>query len=394
MIIKYLWNYAKKLRNTSPRWAAFFRAVRSPVYRIKGIFAWFFVLPRSIFCPVNKGDHRVLIIFDLASQPYSVGDILTFQEAGLVLLEKNGCAAVDFALVYDPAHPVVSDPALSNITKDNYLFHLASILPVAQVNPHLGSLFLFNSHAHLERFVADNMDRYVVWPSAGTYFSREYLIYRIFHEIFAEYYQINKRLPALNSRPNMLSWAFDFMRKHVFPSLPVTVQLRRNSINPGRNSNYDVWLEFFAACKERYPVKFIIIGAESEMDERFKQCSNMLMAKDFRTGVEQDLALINSAAIHMGAASGPGSMALFSSKPFLLLNSLSEPLLTMGFIQNGNFARASFSSPVQQIAVVPETVDMLTEEFKKMWAALDKGYWDKLIKQPSNDSSDIYTWLR
>ncbi len=389
-----LWNIAKRLRNTSPPCAAVFRAVRSPIYRIIGIFAWFFALPHSIFCVVRKEDRRVLMIYDLTSQPYSVGDILTFQEAGLVLLEKNNCAAVDFALVYNPARPAAPDPVLSGITEDNYLFHLALILPVAQMNSRLGSLFLFNSHDHLERFVADNMDRYLVWPSAGTYFSREYLIYRIYHELLAEYYQKNNRLPALNPRPNMLSWASDFMHKHVFPFLPVTVQLRKNKVNPGRNSNYDVWLEFFTVCKEQYPVKFIIIGAESEMDERFKRCSNVLMTKDFRAGVEQDLALINGAAIHMGAASGPGSMALFGSKPFLLLNSLSEPLLTMGFIQNGNFARALFSSPVQQITVIPETLDMLNEEFKKMWAVLDRELWDKVIKQPPNNASDIYTWLR
>lgn len=393
-MIKRLWNYAKKLRNTSPRWASIFRTIRGPIYRVKGIVAWFLSLPRSIFYITRKGQRRVLMIYDLRSQPYSIGDIITFQEAGLVLLEKNGCAAVDFALVYDPAHPVAPDPVLSSITEENCLFHLASILPVAQMNPRLGSLFLFNNHEHLERFVADNMDRYVVWPSAGTYFSREYLIYRIFHEIFAGYYRENKRLPVMNPRPNMKSWASVFMREHIFPYIPVTVQLRRNKVNPGRNSNYDVWLKFFDACKERYPAKFIIIGSEHETDERFRRCSNVLMTKDFHAGIEQDLALIAGAAIHMGASSGPGSMALFNCRPFLLVNSLSEPLLTMGFIQNGNFARAFFSSPAQQFTVVPETLDMLNEEFKKMWETLDRELWDKIIKDPSNNAADIYTWLR
>jgi len=373
-----------------------FHVLRSFVRSVLGIIAWFLASPHSIFGVIRKDDRRVLMIYDLTSQPYSIGDILIFQEAGLVLLEENGCAAVDFALVYNPTHPAVPDPVLSSITEDNCLFHLGSILPVAQVNSRLGSLFLFNSHKHLERFVVDNKDRYLVWPSAGTYFSREYLLYRIFNELFVKYYRKNNRLPTLYSRPSMLSWSSNFMRKHVFPFFPVTVQLRRNSINPGRNSNYDVWLEFFAACNGNYPVKFIIIGAESEMDERFKHCPNVLMAKDFRTGVEQDLALINSAAIHMGAASGPGAMAYFSSTPFLLFNApiKTEALLNFGYIQNGNFARAFFSSPVQQVAVTPETLDILNEEFEKMWGALDKELWDKIIKQPSNNTSDIYTWLR
>ena len=387
-------NIVKRLENISPFYAATFRALRSSAHRVFGITAWFIASQHSILGATRKKDRRVLMIYDLTSQPYSIGDIIIFQEAGLVLLEENGCAAVDFALVYNPAHPAVPDPVLSSITEDNCLFHLASILPVAQVNQRLGSLFLFNSHDHLERFVADNMDRYLVWPSAGTYLSREYLLGRIFNEIFARYYRKNNRLPPLYSRHSMLSWSFKFMHKHVFPSLPVTVQLRRNSINPGRNSNYDVWLEFFASCNERYPAKFIIIGAESEMDERFKQYPNVLMAKDFCTSVELDLALINSAAVHMGAASGPGAMAYFSSTPFLLCNAPIETLLNLGYIQNGNFTQAFFSNSAQQITVIPETLDMLNEEFEKMWAVLDKKCWDKIINQPSNNTSDIYTWLR
>ncbi len=395
-MLRHLWNYAKKLRNTSPTWALFFRVVRSPIYKAIGISAWFRALPHSIFGgAIRKENRRILMIYDLSTQPFSVGDILTFQEAGLVLLEKYGCSAVDFALVYNPVNPAVPDPSFSSINEDNCLFHLASILPVAQVNPRLGSLFLFNNHDYLNRFVIDNMNLYFPWPSAWMYFSKEYLSYRIFNELLAEYYQKNNRLPVLNSRPNVRLWVFNFMRKHIFPSIPVTVQLRRNFINdPRRNSDYDVWFKFFSACNGRYPVKFIIIGSEAEMDERFKNCPNVCTAKDFRTGVEQDLALIESAVMHMGASSGPGMLALFGSKPFLLLNSPLEPLLTLGFTRHGNFAQAFFSSPVQQYSIVPETLDLLNEEFEKMWAAVDKEFWDKIMKQPLSYAPDTYTWLR
>lgn len=361
---------------------------------IRGFITWVFMKPIQEFLPVRNANKRILIIYDLSAQPFSIGDILLFQEASLVLREENGCADVDFAFVYDPTHPAPPDPVLSSITEDNCIFHLASILPVAQVNPYLGSLFLFNSHAHIERFVADNTERYQVWPSAGAYISREYLYYRIFNELLADYYRKNNAIPSLQSRPNMLSWALRFLHEHVFPAIPVTVQLRRNSINPDRNSNYDIWLEFFASCNKLYPAKFIVLCGESEMDERFKNCPNVLVAKDFRTHIEQDLALINSAAIHMGASSGPGTMALFSSKPYLLINSSLKSLVNTGFIQKGNFTRAFFASSVQQITVTAETSDMLNDEFKKMWMSLDMESWNKNIKQPSNNTADIYTWLR
>lgn len=361
---------------------------------ILGLITWFFMKPIQGFLPVRNANKRILIIYDLSAQPFSIGDILLFQEASLVLRAENGCAAVDFALVYDPTHPASHDPVLSSITEDNCMFHLASILPVAQVNPYLGSLLLFDSHAHIERFVADNTERYHVWPSAGAYISRAYLYYRIFNELLTDYYRKNNELPYLQSRPNMLSWALSFLHEHVLPAIPVTVQLRRNPINPDRNSNYDVWLEFFASCSKLYPAKFIVLCGESEVDERFKKCPNVLVAKDFRTHVEQDLALINIAAIHMGASSGPGIMAMFSSKPYLLLKSPLKPLIKTGFIKTGNFTRAFFASSVQQITVTAETSDMLNDEFKKMWLSLDMESWNKNIKQRSNSTADTYSWLR
>ena len=118
---------------------------------------------------------RLLIIYDFSSQPFSIGDILIFQEASLVLRERHGLGKVDFALVYDPQSPVVPDPAFKNVDTESFLFHLSSVLPAAQVNPHLGSVFLLDSHRQLERHVANNAEEYIVWPSRNQYASREYL---------------------------------------------------------------------------------------------------------------------------------------------------------------------------------------------------------------------------
>jgi hypothetical protein len=130
------------------------------------------------------------------------------------------------------------------------------------------------------------------------------------------------------------------------------------------------------------------------MDGRFNNCPNVLIAKDYHTSIEQDLALINAAAIHMGASSGPGMMALFSAKPYLLLNAPLKPLVDAGFIQNGNFARAFFANSVQQITVSAETADMLRDAFDNMWASLDMEFWNRTIKQPIDKAADFYTWLR
>ena len=51
----------------------------------------------------------------------------------------------------------------------------------------------------------------------------------------------------------------------------------------------------------------------------------MIVAKDHHTVVAEDLALISTSAIHMGASSGPASMAWFNDKPYLVVNIVCDP---------------------------------------------------------------------
>lgn len=387
----------KRLKYSSSFGAWLFEVIASfcrGAHVVRGLLSWLVLGPARQMLPAFDNDRRILIIYDLSGQSFGIGDILLFQEVSLVLLDRYEAKQVDFALVYNPQRPAAPDPVLATITEENCLYHLASILPAAQVNRHLGSLFLFNSHDHLERYVANNINSYsAVWPSAKTYLSREYLFYQAFNVEIANYYREHKQIPHLHSRDHLLSWADVFIRERVSPSAPVTVQLRRNRLNPDRNSNYDVWLEFFLACNERYPAKFIIIGTAAEMDERFRLCPNVLMAKDFFSQVEHDLALINRAVIHMGASSGPGTLAMFGDKPYLLINSPADPLLKIGFAGDGIFLRAFFAGPNQQVTIAPETLEMLLAEFEKMWGSLDQPL--RAVANPeATATKKDYSWLR
>ena len=333
------------------------------------------VAPALTWRSSNEKDRRLLIIYDFSAQPYSIGDILILQEASLVLRENFDVHTVDFAFVYDPKEPTNGDPAFVNITEENCLFNLASILPIAQVNPYLGSVFLFNSHAHLERFVIDNYDRYHVWPSAGEYIEKKYMYYDVFNTLLFNYYKERKTIPYLNSRPPLLSWANGFLREHILPSVPVTVQLRRNPVNKRRNSHYESWFTFFEYCENVYPATFVIICSKSETDERLRKYSNVLIAKDYYTSIEQDLALINASAIHMGAGSGPGAIAVFGAKPFCLFNTGIIWELHRGKVQEGDSNRMFFSSRWQNLFSGQETSDLLINEFKRMWSTVDLDYW-------------------
>lgn len=315
------------------------------------------------------GSHesKLLIIYDLSSQPFSVGDILIVQEASLVLRESHKLKKIDFAVVYDPSKPVVADPAFSYIDPESFLFHLSSILQAAQVNPYLGSFFLFDSHSSLESYVADNKSNYQVWPSLGLYASREYLFYHCFNELFYQFYEANRKLPNLGSRPAAKSWVFEFLRAHVQSPVVGTVQLRRNLNNPERNSNYDAWLGFFRYCADHYPVKFVVICAPAEIDPKLRDLPNVVIAKDHYTSLELDLALIEAADFHMGASSGPSTIAQFNGKPYCVFGWKIDPAVFKDLTHDRHRHRFYFSTPFQNWIVEEENTELLIKEFQNIW---------------------------
>jgi hypothetical protein len=355
------------------------------------------VLGRLIL-PAGAGERRLLVIYDLSSQPFSIGDILVFQEASLVLRSIHNLGEVDFAIVYDPKNPGASDPVFASITETNVLFNLASILPVAQVNEHLGSLLVFNSHIQLHRFIADNGGFYHIWPSGWQASTREYLYYSVFNDLLYPYFKEHGSVPHLTCRQFLMDWARLFYKEHAHPQVPVTVNIRNNKVlGTHRNLDLDVWLQFFQFCETRYPAKFVVICATAEIDDRLRRCQNVIFAKDYRTGVEQDLALIRSSAIHMGASSGPATMAWFSSKPYLIVNTDLNPDLYHPVIvkHEENVISFAFATPVQRFTVGAETTGLLIKEFARMWEAIDVQPWQsRSERMPDSANGVLETWLR
>jgi len=359
---------------------------------------WVFLSSSALLKPLETAERRLLGIYDFTYQPFSVGDILMFHEGCLVMREKHNIDKVDVAVVFNPVQPVSSDPAFATINQENFAFHLSSLLPVVQINQHLGSVLIFNSHLHLQQFIADNADRYFIWPTAWKYAAHEYLYYTVFDELLYNHYEEKGTIPKLNPGPLLVNEAYSFCRAHVSSDIPVTVQIRNNKFfHHGRNLDVEVWLDFFLHCEQRYPVKFIIIGARNEIDARFQKCSNVVVAKDHFTTVEQDLALIHVAAIHMGADSGPAVMALFGEKPYLIVNTIVGPhyFSRKAMIrQEANFLQFWFAGPFQRYVKGRETVDLLITEFAKMWEAVDVADWKLWANADDTQKDGLSSWLR
>jgi len=345
-----------------------------------------------------KNKKRILIIYDTSCQPFSVGDILLFQEASLALRKECKVDFIDFAIICNHKKPTSSDPAFKSITKDNSTYHLASILPIVQVNPYLGSLFIFDSFALIESFVADNIDKYYIWPSAWKLATKEYMYFTIFNDVLFRYYKKHNSVPELSCRPFLIEWTKTFYKEHVFPNIPITVNIRNNQeFHIHRNLRIDRWIKFFKYCEKRYPAKFIVICALKEVDERLRECRNVIIAKDHNTGIEQDLALIHTSAIHMGADSGPVIMAMFSKKPYVVFNTVvgphyfARPKLLLK-LENG--FKFWFASPMQKYLKGIETTNLLITEFENMWKSLDMNEWKLFYKKKTKSFDEFNNWLR
>jgi hypothetical protein len=192
----------------------------------------------------------------------------------------------------------------------------------------------------------------------------------VFNELLFECFQREKTLPSLESRAPARAWAKAFAERHVGADVPVTVQFRRNSENPERDTDNDAWIRFFESCRGRYPAKFLIICAQHEVDPRLRQLSNVVVAKDHCTNVEQDLSLIEAAAIHMGASSGPGAIAIFGHKPYCLFNTDLQLDLYRGSTREGHRARLFFGNSSQSFLFGRERPEIIATEFERMWKTL------------------------
>jgi hypothetical protein len=344
-----------------------------------------------------KNKKRILIIYDTSSQPFSIGDVLLFQEASLVLRKEINADFIDFAIICDHKNPTTSDLAFKNITEENISYHLASILSVAQVNPYLGSLFVFNSLSHIERFVADNIDRYYIWPSGSKFATKEYLHNRIFNELLFKHYKKHDSIPELSCRPFLIEWSKSFYREHVFPNIPITVNIRNNKeFHTHRNLRIDRWINFFKHCEKRYPATFVVICAVKEIDDRLRQCRNVIISKDYHTGIEQDLTLIHTSAFHMGADSGPTIMAIFNKKPYVIFNAAVEShhYFPSVFQKYLNGFKWWFASPMQKYLKGVETTTLLISEFENMWKFLDQNEWKLSYKKKTKSFDKFHNWLR
>lgn len=303
----------------------------------------------------SRSEKRLLAICDFRTMPYTVGELLYFQEMTLALRIEYHVDKVDIVWLCDPANPARG--ADQGITPDNYHLHLSRLLPLAHVNPHLGSFMLMDSSDRLNSYIVDNIDRYHVWPSYKDYSVKRPTYPSYFNNMLA-FHARHGFIPYLSCKSAMVDWASSFLQREAGGRLPVVAHLRKMGNATGRNALLDCWLEFFDYCRTEFAdVQFIIIGDREEIDPRFRRLSNVIFSKDYGTTIEQDLALIQSGNAYIGCCSGVAMMSLFSDKPYVVFNF--QPCY-----ENVPYGtQLPFATPLQKLVWEPENTTMLMEEF-------------------------------
>lgn len=366
------------------------------IYRLYQLMGWFFFPPlRMLLHPMPWVKGRLLVIWDFRAAVYSVGDSINLHEVTLILRDFHQLEKVDICFLCDPAHPARSYDGYAQIlgiTPCNYYMYLGEIVSLAQMNPYLGSLMIFDSAAGLERYVSDNIDTYgVIWPSGWEYFTGA-PAYSWTFDFVHYFYRNHGYIPGPPMKASLLKWARYFLREHVGTSIPIVVHMR-NVKTPerefSRNANYDIWREFFDYCvASRYPVTFVVICSRGEIDPRLRECRNVLIAKDFGTTVVQDLALIPVSAMFMGPTSGPCHMAMFSDVPYIITNFRTGRKI-VDVERNRDLV---FAKPLQRLIWEPATASLLIELFSDLFQRIDLEKWhsDFMVNVPDHDPLQAY----
>jgi len=348
--------------------------------RLIYLLSWFFPVLRTVFRYSSETQKRILAIWDFRIEPFTVGELLLCHEAALVLREKHQVDKIDLVLLWDKDNPANS---IGGLNPSNFYNYFSELLMLAFVNIHLGAVFVMDSPDMLSSYIADNHQRYHIFPpykdSDGNKITGHHQLFNYINPFYSQYGYI----PYMSCQPPTLSWAREFLFDNIHPLLPVIVQLRNTSTVPARNAELDCWIEFFTHCLNKYTTKFILIGRGDEIDPRFRKLSNVLVAKDYCTTLEQDLALIQASSMFMASSSsGPSVMALFSDLPYVVYK-----FMTVNEdIPQGS--SAPWATELQKWVWEPETTDRLISDFRWIYDKVDKVQWLADFERLANDASE------
>lgn len=348
-----------------------------PFRRFINLLSWLFPILRMFLRPISHSEKRILAIWDFRVVPFTVGELLICQEVSLFLRELHRVDKIDLVLLCDEKQPARSDGGMDS---QNFHYCFSKLFPVAFVNPYLGSLLILDSREHLASYIAENHERYYVFPPYSDPEERSLTESEQLFNYVQTLYANHGYIPHLSCQHATIMWAAHFLSDRIRPRLPVTIHLRNTSTTTYRNARLECWFDLFDFCQTRYDVTFVLIGDKSEIDPRMRGFPNVLVAKDYGTTVEEDLALIQTAMFFMGNASGPSTMAIFSDLPYVICNFQTvHEKLTPG-------QPLPWATRLQKLVWEPETTEQLIEDFSWLYREIEKAQWAAKFDRLANEA--------
>ena len=318
----------------------------------------------------------------------SIGDSTIFHECLLCAMHEYGLDTVDVAFIDDPGHPNNRDNRykLGGRFKEN-------VISMCCVNPHVGSVFRFNSYSEYLYFLKRHGSRYVLFPGEGGNEAigfdkrlhalqrtrpvktsiRDFVDDRLPYDPrrIAPFYEKYGFIPRQSCRADVLEGVRRFLAKHVFPAKPVVVQVRKNPVREiGNNLDIDGWLELVRSRADDTSVRFIFIGHPEELADPRLDLSNVIRSKEHFSSIEEDLALIQSSHVVICNPGGLANFAWYAGVPTLTFNANYRLLPEMtGIPPNGQlpyytqFQRLFWGAPAGRLIV---------DEFDRLMGDLER----------------------
>lgn len=352
-------------------------------------------LPNLSFSPPSfpqkkQNPKRLLIIFNMETMPYSVGECFYMYEAALCKYPSANKTGFDVAFVADIAKPAREDQGTH---KYNYFEKLQDLASTANFPNNIHSSFIFGDRKQFERFITDNEKKYTYWPSLKDFKNNE-LAYQKNVPVINAVFEKKGFIPLLKARPILE----DRMRKLILDNtngeFPVCVHLRLNKAHRDerRNSDIQSWKIFFERCKEEgMNVKFFIICGSKELREpelkQLETLQNIFLVKPTNTTVSDDFALSIVAGAFLGGPSGPSVAVMYSDRPYVLFNYKKET--SFHFVGTGPGKNYQFALDNQELIWKRETPEIIYEQFTKIYKKIDKDKYFEELNTPKRTKGSI-----
>lgn len=235
------------------------------------------------------------------------------------------------------------------------------------------------------------MQRYSLFPPLARHLSETFNYsggadYRKI-EIF---YRKHGYIPFLRIGERELAKAYSFYLSHLPEgAVPVVLGLRQTKWDVERNADEAVWLSFIDKCRKEFPdITFVAVGLKDEVFAGIEPRRNLIIAKDFGTSINEDLALIRSSFLFMATESGVTTIAMFSDLPYLIFQVPSRSMHINLGLETGE--RLCYQTDTQKRfdSTITVTPKVLVREFKKIHGKLDKQAW---LKRAMADAKPNYS---